>query len=121
MSEVEGCNTSSPVEFALSVALDDLRETLQFMEKWELEMPKPLLPEWEEMQEKTRESIKLITEVLDGVKAKNQLNLKLSKEERRQVMSILLSTFEHFSYHVKTVDDLKELIEIARVFVEALS
>ena len=121
MNQAEGCNTRSPVEFALSVALEDLRKTLQFMEEQELEMPKPLLPEWVEMREKTRESIKLIAEVLDGVKAKNRLNLKLSSKGREQVMRILLGTFEHFSYHVETVDDLKKLIEIAQVFVEALS
>ena len=117
----EGQEEMSPVELALKVALDELKDKLQFMEENESQMPKSLLTEWAKIRQDMQEAMELIGKVLEGVNAQNRVNLRLNESERRRVMHILLSTFEAFSYQVKSVDDLKKLIEIARVFVEALS
>ena len=117
----DGHEKMSPVELALNVALDELHGKLQFMEENESQMPKSLLTEWAKIRQDMQEAMELIGKVLEGVNAQNRVNLRLNESERRRVMHILLSTFEAFSYQVKSVDDLKKLIEIARVFVEALS
>ena len=116
-----GHEKMSPVELALSVALEELRREHNRIEEYEKQAVILPFATWEEIGKDLQASIELIAGVLEGVKAKNRVNLRLTEDDRRKVMRILLSTLEGFSYRVKTVDDLKRLIEIARVFVEALS
>ena len=122
MNLPKGHEVMTPIELALSVALQVLKRRDAFMEECErLPCNKNPPPIWVIFREETHNSIKLIEETLEVVREKNRQNFSLNATGRERVMQILLKGLEHISCEVKTKDEMLKLIGIARAFVEVLS